>query len=110
MSGVDGDAELLREVMDAFLIETPRMLDLAREGIAMSQPRDVQRAAHTVKGSLRLFGPCDAGQAAEHLEMTAKSGDLSLARDDLAALEAQLDEILPEIRRVAEGDLVPESF
>ena len=56
---------LLGEIVQAFLEETPRILDQIRSALQASDSNQLQRAAHTVKGSLRTLG---AEAAAEKLQ------------------------------------------
>jgi len=86
----DGDAELLKELAGIFLQECPRMPDEIREALRTRDPKLLERAAHTLKGSVGNFamsGPCESAQ---RLESLGKSGELSGADDIFNVLEQQL--------------------
>ena len=53
---VQGDRDLLREVVQAFLVEAPQWLDDVRSSIGEGDRNVLQRTAHTIKGSMRVFG------------------------------------------------------
>jgi two-component system sensor histidine kinase/response regulator len=86
----DGDAELLRELAGIFLQECPKMLDDLRQALRAADPKAVERAAHTLKGSVGNFAMPRPWETAQRLELLAKSGQLSGADDILHALEQQL--------------------
>jgi HPt (histidine-containing phosphotransfer) domain-containing protein len=105
---VDGDRELLRELIEAFLEECPRyMLDID-SAIKRNDPETLRRAAHTVKGGMRHFGAGPAIETAERLEQLARSGvcgekAVSLQGD----LKRQVERLLPEMAAYAGSIAVP---
>ena len=86
----DGDGELLRKLAGIFLQECPKMLDDVREALRAADPKAVERAAHTLQGSVGNFAMPRPWETAQRLELLAKSGQLSGAEDILHALEQQL--------------------
>jgi two-component system sensor histidine kinase/response regulator len=86
----DGDGELLRELAGIFLQECPKMLDDLRAALRAGDNKAVERAAHTLKGSVGNFAMPRPWETAQRLELLAKSGQLSGAEDILHALEQQL--------------------
>ena len=79
LHAVGGDADLLREVMDAFLMETEELIGQLKELIEQQNAAEIRRLAHTIKGSLRMFGESEALVRAERLEQLAKQDDLGEA-------------------------------
>jgi two-component system, sensor histidine kinase and response regulator len=75
----DGDCELLRELAGIFLQECPKTLDDLREALRAADPKAVERAAHTLKGSVGNFAMPRPWETAQRLELLAKSGQLSCA-------------------------------
>jgi two-component system, sensor histidine kinase and response regulator len=86
----DGDGELLKELAGIFLQECPRMLDEIREALRTANPKTLERAAHTLKGSVGNFAMPSPWETAQRLELLAKSGQLSGAEDIFHTLEQQL--------------------
>ena len=56
LASVDGDMELLREVVGLFLEEYPKTLAEIRDAIDEGDPHRLNRAAHSLKGSVGNFG------------------------------------------------------
>jgi len=86
----DGDGELLKELAGIFLQECPKMLDEIREALRTRDAKLLERAAHTLKGSVGNFALSGAWETAQRLELLAKSGEVSGAEDMFHTLEQQL--------------------
>jgi HPt (histidine-containing phosphotransfer) domain-containing protein len=84
---VDGDRELLGEVVGVFLQEYPRQLASVRDAVERRDPQAVRRTAHLLKGSLSAFGGNPAFNIAAHLETLGMDEDMVGAAADLAKLE-----------------------
>ena len=97
LESVDQDEELLREVLEAFLIEGPEKLTEAQQAIADADTVTLRRAAHTIKGALRIFGEPEVMATAEELEMLGKNEQLDRAPEAFERLTSQLNETLTEI-------------
>jgi two-component system sensor histidine kinase/response regulator len=96
LKAVDGDSELLVDVARIFLSETPRLLDEIEGAIARTDAPLLRRAAHTIKGGLRLFGAETAYDLACRLEELGREGDVQAAGEPFenlkqAAVELQHD-------------------
>jgi len=87
---VDGDMDLLRELATLFREESPVLLSEIRDALARQDGPAVQRAAHTLKGSVATFGAQEAFEAALQMEMLGRNGDFSKAEAAWAELEAQV--------------------
>jgi two-component system sensor histidine kinase/response regulator len=98
---VDGDRELLGEVVAAFLIEGPSLVEEIRGALAAGDPIRLRRGAHTLKGALRTLGIESAAELTTELEEIGRRGDLSQAPAKMARLESQLDQILSEAKSFA---------
>jgi HPt (histidine-containing phosphotransfer) domain-containing protein len=66
------------------------MLDEIREALRTADPKTVERAAHTLKGSVGNFAMSGPWETAQRLELLAKSGQLSGAVDIFHTLEQEL--------------------
>jgi two-component system, sensor histidine kinase and response regulator len=98
---VDGDRELLGEIVAAFLVEGPSLLEEIRYALAAGDAVRLRRGAHTLKGALRTLGIESAAELATELEEIGRRGDLSQASAPMARLESQLDQILAEAKTFA---------
>jgi len=85
----DGDSELLKELAGIFLQECPKMLDEIREALRVSDSKALERAAHTLKGSVGNFAMPGPWETAQRLELLGKSAQVSGAEDIFRVLEQQ---------------------
>ncbi len=88
---LDGDRELLAELAQFFLEDSPGLLEKLRDGLRNGKARDVQRAAHSLKGLAANFGAREAVDAAHVVEESGQSGDLAAAAAALPQLERQVE-------------------
>jgi len=95
LHSVNGDRQLLRDIVEAFLDESPRLLATIRGAIEQSDGRTLQRAAHTLKGSTRYFGAAQAAEIALQLERMGARGQLAHARDSLVDVEREMARLTP---------------
>lgn len=95
---VQGDIGLLRDIVKTFLDECPKMLDGIQQSLRGRQLRDLQRAAHTLKGSMRYFGAKAAFDRAYELECQARDGKLQTADEILESLRSEIDRIKPDLQ------------
>lgn len=71
---VNNDEELLQHVVDAFLEEGPQLVNSMRDSVTTDDAKKFQRAAHTLKSGLRMFGILSLANEVEQLELAAKGG------------------------------------
>lgn len=99
-----GSEEILLDVADGFLEECPRQLANLKSALKDSDFALIRRSAHTLKGSLRLFGCDDAQSHAFAIEEMGKNEQLEGVESELHQLSAKLAEVEIHIRRyVKEG-------
>jgi two-component system, sensor histidine kinase and response regulator len=82
-----GDEELLRELCQIFLNESPKLLNELRRAIGEADSLGVMRAAHGLKGELGYLGAAKATQAARELEDMGHDKNLSRAAEVFAVLD-----------------------
>ena len=85
-----GDEELLRELCQIFLQESPKLLVRLRRAVVEGDGQAMVRAAHTLKGELGYLGAARASQAAQQLEDMGHDNHLSHAAATLDALEQEM--------------------
>ena len=98
LESAGGDRDLLREVLAAMIEECPRCVDQLECAIRESDAALLQRAAHTVKGSLRIFGTTRTGELAQLLETMGQSGCCDGADDLLPSLRHAVEQVVQEVR------------
>ena len=84
---VGGDQELLKEIAQLFLDDAPGGLALIREAVEKNDALALQRAAHSLKGSVANFGAEETVEAAYQLEQMGANGKLDGAKDVFVVLE-----------------------
>jgi CheY-like chemotaxis protein/HPt (histidine-containing phosphotransfer) domain-containing protein len=104
---VEGDKELLREVIEIFLnTECQPMLNKIREAVEQGDATSLNRAAHSLKGAASSLGAKAAAAAAYQLESIAEANDLSDAKPALDALQRALAELKTKLKAFQEESSV----
>ena len=93
LENTDGSEELLLELAGVFLEECPKMMRQIKAAIDERDAPGLQLAAHSLKGSVRIFAASAATDAALALENIGTSGDLSGAEDRRVALSQEIDRL-----------------
>ncbi len=90
MARVGSDTELLRELAQLFLEESPRLMGELRAAHEQGDAKQVERAAHGLKGSVANFGAKPAVDAAHQIELLGKAGKLEAVAEVLRSLDLAL--------------------
>ena len=98
---VEGDEELLAEMIQLYVEDAPRALEAMRSALQQGDMHALEHAAHSLKGSSANLAAKTAAEAALRLEQDAKGGDAAGADASLEALESVLGRLLPAL--VANG-------
>ena len=98
-----GDEELLREVAGLFLDEYPMLLHEIRQAASVRDADTLQRAAHSMKGSVSNFGADGVYQAAFTLEKKGRAGELDGLDGCIEELESALENIRPALQMLAQA-------
>jgi len=96
---VQGDRRLLASVIEAWLEECPQQLAQVRSALDGEDLATAARAAHTVKGSLRLFGETGAFDLALKLETMIQDGQFAGAVPILSQLEGEVRKLTPVLEQ-----------
>ena len=97
LAQLDGDMELLRELIDLLLEDCPQRLAHLDAALDGRDAPAVTLTAHTLKGSLRILQVESATAAAQRLEMAGRADDWDLIPEAAACLASQLDALLPDV-------------
>jgi PAS domain S-box-containing protein len=96
---VDGDRELLREIIGLFVEDAPRRLAEIEEGLARTDLDQVRRAAHTLKGAAANLAAHRLQAMAVRLEATAKDGNVAAIPPVLIAARGELQRLTETLGR-----------
>jgi PAS domain S-box-containing protein len=100
LARVEGDHDLLRQLIDIFRMESPRMLSDIRDAVASDDAPGLERTAHRLRGSVASFSARAATQASLALEMMGREGNLTEARVRVAELECEIDSLERDLDRL----------
>jgi len=101
---VDGDHELLRDVVESFLEESPKLMAALRQAVAGSAAADLQKAAHKLKGTVCCFGESRVFENASQLERMGQDGNLETAEETLTALQQEMGRLIPVLVGYVRGN------
>jgi HPt (histidine-containing phosphotransfer) domain-containing protein len=88
--GADGH---IKEVVEAFLMDSPAHMKALHEAIKAGKAADVRRHAHAVKGSAVTIGAKYLVEAAYRLEFAARRQKLEKAELFLANMQAEYEKL-----------------
>lgn len=97
LARVDHDRELLREIVEMFREEFPRLRELLRSAVLNEELPGVEMLAHTLKGMLLNLSVERGAAAASELELRGKAKDLAGMREAHAEFERAVDWLLPSL-------------
>jgi signal transduction histidine kinase/CheY-like chemotaxis protein len=97
---MDGDRNLLRDVLKIFLEETPTLLAKVRQAVDNADAAGLERAAHSLKGELAYLGISAICQQAKELEDMGRNRDLRDAIQKLPAFAGNLEQVMEQVRQV----------
>ena len=80
---VEGDEVLLADLAKLFCEESPRMLSAIQEAIARKNAEALERAAHSLKGSVATFAAPRAFDLALKLERLGRANDFDNAESHI---------------------------
>lgn len=72
MEDIGGEADVMRELVDTFLEEGPRIVELMRESLEKGDVRSLNRCAHSLKSTAATFGAGDLSRICRDLEKTTE--------------------------------------
>ena len=97
LARVEGDRAFLADLVQIYLEESPAMLAAIQAAVAANDPKALQHAAHTLKGSVGNFGATAAFAAAFVLEGMGRQEEISGATAALAVLKQELARLQPAL-------------
>jgi len=94
---VENDLDLLGELIAIFKEELPRLLQLLRESIACGDMKNVEATSHALKGMFSGLSVTRSAAIASRLEQMGRTGNVSTLTGELALLEQEVANLLPEL-------------
>jgi len=99
MRQVGDDTALLREVMELFVLDTPKREADVRLALEKRDAELLERAAHTIKGSCVIFGAGPTRDAAHRLEMMGRAKSFEGAAESMALLSREAARLTLDLRK-----------
>jgi CheY-like chemotaxis protein len=93
-----GDEALLCDCLEACLLEAPQFVHAIQAAIAANDSHALNRAAHSLKGSITFLQLDPATRCAEQLETAGSNGDIDAARQAAATLDGYMECIVSELK------------
>jgi two-component system, sensor histidine kinase and response regulator len=90
---VGGDRRALAKLAALFLADSPKLLGRIRRAVLRRDARELQGAAHALKGAVSNFAAPAATEAAFRLQKMGEAGDLGEAEPACARLEEELQRV-----------------
>ena len=103
LARMGGNEALLRQVIELVRADMPGFLNRLKAGVATGNATEVERAAHSIQGTVVTFGAEAALVAADRVERMGRAGDLSQAPQAVEDLIREIDrldaELIAELER-----------
>jgi CheY-like chemotaxis protein/HPt (histidine-containing phosphotransfer) domain-containing protein len=100
---VEGDHELIAEMVHLFQEEAPHLLAVMRDALQSGDMLVLERAAHSLKGAAANLSAQATVAAALQVEKAAASHDLNSTTENLGALERAVEHLLPALVELRQG-------
>jgi len=100
---IDGDQELLRELLVMFREDAQINLEKTRNAIGTGDYEGLSRTAHTMKGMLKNLSMGAAAETAAALEQASRENRQGDSGQLLGKLVKELERILPEVEAQLAG-------
>ena len=97
---IGGEAEVMRDLVDTFLGEAPRILATMREALAKEKRSDLHRGAHSLKSTAGTFGAGRLSKLCRELEADTEREMPPDAGPRVAAIEAEWALVRGELEKL----------
>jgi HPt (histidine-containing phosphotransfer) domain-containing protein len=99
-----GEADVLGEILNLFLDEVPKKIHSLRSAVTAGDAMQVQRIAHSLKGSSGNIGARAMYDVCRQLDDRAKSGELARLQPLVEALGAEYRKVETAIGKLLGDD------
>ena len=101
LARIDGDQQLLEEVIDVFRHDAVLRMERIRIAVAEKNAKILEHTAHSLKGASAALGGDPMADAASRLEEIARKGDFRAAPGAVSELERELERFTAAISEAA---------
>ena len=98
---LDGDIDLLKELVEIFAEDVPNLLDNIEDAIKKDDAELLRKTTHKLKGSISNFSPKKSYDYIIELENIAKTKELSKAKIVLNQLKVEIDYLVNSLTELA---------
>ena len=96
LDDMGGDREVVKELIQSFLEEGPKLLAEGRAALMAGDTAEVQRAYHTLKSTAATFGAMTLANRAKDVEQMARSGAMP-SLEDVGEIDAMFEAAKAEL-------------
>jgi PAS domain S-box-containing protein len=100
LAGLDGNRRILRNMVKLFRADAPLRVSEMQKAIARNDPGALEKAAHTLKGSVGNFAAKKAFGIAKELEFAGKNKDFAAASRLISVMESELAQLGKELQEL----------
>jgi HPt (histidine-containing phosphotransfer) domain-containing protein len=100
LDSLGGDADFLKELVDAYLDSSPALFAAMRQAAAAGDGVSLQRAAHSLKTGSANMGALGLAAQCKQLEELGRSGTLDGAASRIDEAEALYDIVAQALRNL----------
>jgi HPt (histidine-containing phosphotransfer) domain-containing protein len=94
------DAEFVNELIEAYLDDSPGLIDELQAAIEQNDPILFRRAAHTLKSSSASLGVTGLSELSNELERIGKSGNLEQLDSKMDHLKSEFSQVEREFMAI----------
>ena len=98
-----GDTDIMRELIDVFLKDSPKQLSALREAVENGDAETARRCAHTLKSTAATFGADELAKLCEQLETTTSADRLADVAPLVTAADTEFAQVSLELEQIRTG-------
>ena len=98
-----GDEKLLREVLEIFVEETPKLMVRLQQAVVAGDAHGIESTAHSLRGGLSYFDAVAASKARE-LEEMGRENHLEHTAEVLGSFQNEVTVLMAKVRKVLHGE------
>lgn len=94
MERIDGDIELLMDMIELFIADCPKLMSNIKNAIDQKNSNELKRSAHTLKGSVSNFSAQLVYDITLELEFMGRNNDMENAEEAYTKLEKEIERLI----------------
>jgi len=87
---IDGDMDLFNEIAGLFFVDSVELLERIENAVKKSDPEELRKASHALKGAVANFSAPEAVDAALTMEKIARNREMEKAEETLLRLKKEI--------------------